>query len=187
MLKKPWSYGRGFFCLLHKHNTIISFILTNLVAMESLNTADGYNLLNSSRALFNKLLEDYKFFADDALSASKALNYTATAWHLTDWVYHEYESSTCGNLGTMRDAFFSLCPELRVMHDLATGLKHYTVSRPKSNMSGNHMAGVFARQFARQFDVTRLVIDFADGSSEDIESIFEKVMSFWKQYFDGKK
>jgi hypothetical protein len=145
------------------------------------------NLLASSEAMFHKLLEDYDLFNNDSLSASKALNFAATAWHLTDWVYPEFENAAYANLGAMREAFFASCKELRIMHDLATGLKHFTVSRPKSDMSGSHMhEGPFGKQFSKQFDVSYLAIDFANGDSEAINSIFDKVLAFWKAYFQDK-
>ena len=148
---------------------------------------NGFNLLVSSKDLYNKLLSDGDLFSEDGLSTFKALNVATTAWHLTDWVYNEFENNSFNNIGAMRESFYLSCPQLRIMHDLATGFKHFTTSHPKSDMSGNHLhEGEFSSEFSFEFDVSCLMIDFDNGDSEILDLIFEKVIAFWTQYFENK-
>jgi hypothetical protein len=141
-------------------------------------------LLKSSEDLFLKLIEDHKAFQNDPLSTYKVVDCAMSAWHLTDWVYKERESVNYPDLGSMRTAFSLQCNDLNVMHDLITGGKHLTVSRPKSDVSGTHLhEGVFSMEFSLEFDVSILYVDFKDGSSEPIIKILERVVSFWSSYF----
>lgn len=89
------------------------------------------NILTSSKNLFQKLLSDYSTFNNDPLNAYKALDCATSAWHLTDWVFHEYEQQNFTDIGKMREAFIKNCDDLKIMHDITTGTKHFTVSRPK--------------------------------------------------------
>ncbi|MDO1447412.1 hypothetical protein Q0590_14180 [Rhodocytophaga aerolata] len=144
-------------------------------------------LLTSSRDLYQKLLQDYADFNNDPLSAYKALDCAAVAWHLTDWVFHEYEKLAFPNVGSMREEFYKSCDDLKTMHDLATGLKHFTISNPKSNMSGSHLhQGGFSRAFSFGFNVSRLEIQYSDKASEPIDLLLERVVNFWSDYFSDK-
>lgn len=147
----------------------------------------NFNFLTSSKELFQKLLSDYHEFLNDPLNAFKALDWASSAWHLTDWVFNEYEQQNFTNIGTMRDAFIQSCEELKIMHDITTGSKHFTVSRPKSDMSGTHLhEGPFSREFSLEFEVPCLMVDFKNKDSEPIDIILEKVVDFWSLYFESK-
>ena len=44
--------------------------------------------IDSSKKLFNKLLEEYADFDKDHLNPRFAMNCVTNSWHLTDWTYH---------------------------------------------------------------------------------------------------
>lgn len=148
----------------------------------------NYNLLNSSADLFQKLLSDFDIFKVEFASAYKALDCALSAWHLTDWVFIEYEQATHGSIGIMRDAFIANCPSLKVMHDIATGAKHLTVSRPKSDMAQNHISfeDWYPPVYTATYGNDWLLIDFKDGRIETMYGLLVEVVDFWKFYFEAK-
>lgn len=142
-------------------------------------------LITSASNLFEKLSQDYSEFKQNKYSAFKALDVALAGWHLTDWVYNEYERSKySGDIGKMREEFYKTCPELRTMHDLATGYKHMTISHPKDK----HLTDSNAQWLdlvGRNGDPDGLKIT-REGVDVELDVLFEKVVDFWLYYFQEK-
>jgi hypothetical protein len=70
-------------------------------------------------------LEDYNDFKKDTSSSRIALNCAMTAWHLTDWIYHEFGfESSFKNIYDFQEVVKRDCESLVVMHDITSGSKH---------------------------------------------------------------
>ena len=136
--------------------------------------------------LFNMLKEDFEDFKKDPLSSKKALHCILTGWHLIDWNFIVYESENFKNLETFRKSLYPKCPNLKIMHDITTRLKHFKVSTPKSNAKDSevHM-GSYSADYSLAYDVSCLKILHND-QWECIEPIINEVIIFWEKYFNHK-
>ena len=72
--------------------------------MAATNQSPNYNLLNSSKELFRKLLSDFEAFKGEPYSTYKAMDCAVTSWHLIDWVWQEYEP--LDTLESLRNRFY---------------------------------------------------------------------------------
>jgi hypothetical protein len=162
------------------------------------------NLLQSSEQLFEKLRYDFAEYEADQSSPFKAINFALTAWHLTDWVYHEYEKSSPRNalatsnftkgkqgIEAMRETFFLECESLKTMHDIATGYKHMTISAPRHRSVLSSNASTVAltasiKDIGLDVEVPPLMIEFTQKSPMLLRDIFQEVLDFWLYYFESK-
>jgi hypothetical protein len=140
-----------------------------------------------STDFFQKLVDDYREFKLDTTSSRKAINCAMTAWHLTDWVFNEFNSSISTNfnsLGLFIAEVKRLCPSLQIMHDITNGSKHHTLTRhnPQINDSNLH-TGTFDETFDQTFDISSLVIEMNDGSIKYFEDEIKQAIDFWISYF----
>lgn len=142
--------------------------------------------IKTSGVFFIKLLEDYGEFKSDYTSSRKALNCAMTAWHLSDWVYHEYnykEKEEFTHFPSFQKYLKELCPSLQIMHDLTNGTKHYHLARHKPSVEDTELHhGGFSSDFSNDFDVSGLEISMKDGSRLFFEDEMETVIEFWKKY-----
>jgi len=149
-----------------------------------------YSLLTSPEDLFQKVQSDFTEFSQNIGSTYKAMDCAVGAWHLTDWVFEHYEKSAYGSagIGNMRGHFITQCPDLATMHDIATGSKHFTVSRPKSNMTNNQiqLEDRVAPTVAETVGADWLIIKFENGDEEPMYSLLNRVICFWKSYFEAR-
>jgi hypothetical protein len=138
---------------------------------------------------FNKLLEDYNEFLSDEISSRIALNCAMTAWHLTDWIYNEFNNMFHNQFPTLplfQQDIKRQCPSLQIMHDLANGSKHYLLTRHQPIVKETNLhEGPFSREFSREFDTTTLEMELNDGTKIYFEDEIEKVINFWRQYFQS--
>ncbi len=133
--------------------------------------------------LLAMLKEDYEEFKKDYLSERKALHCILTGWHLTDWLYENYGKKHFKGIGSFRESLYPECPELKLLHDLTTRMKHFTVGRPKvdvKNTSAHN--GAFSSSFSPSFNISCLKISY-DNKEESINQILERVLKFWDDYF----
>jgi hypothetical protein len=74
------------------------------------------------------------------------------------------------------------------MHDIVTGAKHFTVSRPKSDMSGSSLdwQDVYADTYRDSYGVEMLMVEFASGDSHAMLALLGEVLTFWVAYFSIK-
>ena len=142
--------------------------------------------IKTSKDFFNKLLTDYDEFSSNTTSSRVALNCAMTAWHLTEWIYSEFNQSLCNHFTTLalyQQDLKRQCTSLQIMHDLANGTKHYllTKHRPIVKETNLHQ-GTFDRTFDRTFDTSTLKIELNDGTKIYFEDEIKKAINFWKQY-----
>ena len=109
-----------------------------------------------------------------------------SAWHLTDWVFEEYKHKHgFEDLGLFRSSLNS--HSLSLMHDIANGSKHLSLSRPKTEItdSGLHEGDFAFEDFAREdFDVSRLELKMRNGEVVDFYGEIEECVSFWSEYLN---
>ncbi|MEE4259953.1 MAG: hypothetical protein V2I62_09345 [Bacteroidales bacterium] len=145
----------------------------------------SFNIKNT-RDLYNKLNEDYKEYSDDRLSSRKALNFAFTAWHLSDWIYNEFNNKLkvdYNNLYSFQSNLKKLCPSLQFMHDLTNGTKHYTLTKHNPRIKDTNLhIGDFNDDFNRDFDISMMVIKLEDGTRVCFEDEIKIVMNFWTKY-----
>jgi hypothetical protein len=142
---------------------------------------------DSSDKKLRSLMDAFLEFRKGEPSTSTALFLASEAWHLIDWVYHEFNSiHGFHTLEQFRDYLYPGCPSLKIMHDIATASKHLTVSRPKSNItSTKRHEGTYSSIYYdnKYYDTTRLEIHSVEGDLLDFDMEIEKVINFWKSYF----
>lgn len=147
--------------------------------------------IQTSEDLFNKLLEDYDEFKLNYLSSRIALNCAFTSWHLAEWIYYENIDSLktkYSNLNAYTYVKKQICPSLQIMHDLANGTKHYSLTKhvPKVIDSNIHHGTFNNEDFNEDFNNSYLFVLFEDGSKYNFLNELEKVVNFWEEYFKKK-
>lgn len=138
---------------------------------------------------FKKLQEDYIEFCKDKTSSRVALNCAMTAWHLTEWIYNEYNSQLIHSFQKLSDfqSFIKVqCPSLQIMHDIANGTKHYRLTRHNPIIKNTNLhQGEFSNDFNRDFDISTLDIELNNGKMIFFEDEIEISISFWAQYLQS--
>lgn len=146
----------------------------------------SFNIENSAD-LFSKLKQEYSELINDQTSSRYALNCAMTAWHLTEWVYHEYNyKSKFPKLGDFQESLKLKCDSLQIMHDISNGSKHYKLSRhmPKVSDTTVH-EGTFDHTFDFTFDTSRLEITMDDGRTLIFTIEIENVINFWDDFLNN--
>jgi hypothetical protein len=145
--------------------------------------------IKTSKNFYEKLLIDHDEFSKDKTSSRNALNCAMTAWHLTEWVYNEFNqilNSQFSSLSLFQQDLKHKCPALQIMHDLANGTKHYHLTKHRPIVSKTNLhAGSFDSSFDRSFDISTLEIELKDGSKIYFEDEIETAIIFWKHYFQS--
>jgi hypothetical protein len=141
----------------------------------------------TARDFYNKLLEDYAAFNEDPTSSRLAINCAMTAWHLSDWIYYDYQSTLITLFPKIRlyQEFLSIqhCTDLEIMRCITNGSKHCAPHNGKQMVQGTGIhKGVFAKQFSRQHDISYLKVMLVDGSEARFEDVLERVIAFWRTY-----
>lgn len=125
--------------------------------------------IKTSKDFLVKLQEDYSEFCFDKTSSRIALNCALTAWHLTEWIYNEYNSllkTQYPSLNNFQQDIKKLCPSLQIMHDIANGTKHYLLVRHQPIIDDTSLHhGTFNIDFNRDFDISTLDIELKNGST----------------------
>jgi len=143
--------------------------------------------IKTSKDFFKKLLEDHKEFCSDKTSSRTALNCAMTAWHLSEWIYNEFNSQFPNEtLSSFQDSIKKKCPSLQIMHDLANGTKHYLLTRHKPLIKDTRLhKGAYSNAFSRAFDISTLDIEKNDGTKIYFEDEIENVILFWKEFLQS--
>ena len=140
--------------------------------------------IRNSEDFFRKLNEDYKDYKNNPNSARLALNCAMTSWHLSEWIYHEFEMNKSYKKVKLYQAHVKkLCPSLQIMHDISNGSKHYKLDyhKPKVAKTDKHK-GTFDNTFDFSFDRTMLQIIMLDGTVLVFDIELEKTILFWADY-----
>jgi hypothetical protein len=122
-------------------------------------------------------------------TARQAFNLASSLWHVIEWIRQDERHPSYGpQLKDVQDHFLSGCPDLAVMHDVATSGKHYTVSKPKSAMDtiGGEMDGavlVFGPGGPMSEHTAEFIVTMDDGSERPLREIFGRCMEYWDAYF----
>ncbi|OCB73838.1 hypothetical protein B0A79_24070 [Flavobacterium piscis] len=142
---------------------------------------------DSSEKKLKQLIVLYDKFMEDPDSSEKALQIATEAWHLTDWVHKEFQTThNIDILGDFRETLYPYCNSLKIMHDLANSSKHGDTSRPKAGIQSAYLyEGDFdPSDFSmEEFEVSRLEIILTDNSKLYFDEEITKVVDFWKDYF----
>jgi hypothetical protein len=142
--------------------------------------------LRNSADMLGKLKFDAAEYLADNESSYKALNYAMTAWHLSEWVYHEFKASEFNTLSKFQEALKLKCPEIQIAHDISNGSKHYKLNRHYSQtLSTKYHRGFFSSDFYSKdfFDVSGLVVEMRSGEQHYFTEIVMSIRDFWLEYF----
>jgi hypothetical protein len=135
---------------------------------------------------------------DIAACQYHAFNCAVTAWHATDWLWHDISSSnvsieliynnikpTPKNIADFQRYIQSDCPSLRLCHQIANGSKHCLLERnPDSSISANISGG-------EGYEYGNPIIDdgetryMADKVFYDALFWFEKFIQKWNIFPDA--
>lgn len=140
---------------------------------------------DSSEKKLKELIHLYNDYIKDDTSSTRALHIASEAWHMTEWVFNEFQPiHNHETLGDFRESLYPMCNSLKIMHDLAISSKHGNVKSPKAQIkeTKKHL-GVFTSQFSKEFDVTRLQIILENGDIVYFEDEIRNAVDFWKHYF----
>lgn len=145
----------------------------------------GFNI-RTSLDFFKKLLEDYNDFCNDKTSSRFAMNCSLTAWHLSEWIYNEFNnllSNQFTDLSAFQQDLKNQCSSLQIMHDIANGTKHFKLTKHNPIINDTKLyIGGFSRDFSRDFDVSSLNIILKDGNKIYFEDEIEIAIEFWRTY-----
>lgn len=118
-----------------------------------------------------------------------AFNLAVSLWHIHEWVVVQKNSNADKKLleerlREYRARVLSKCPELGILHDLATAHKHAVVSRPLGNIatSESEITSVHFSFFGQQpvsehGSDMRITLD--DGSIKTLDEIFGAAFNYW--------
>ncbi len=142
--------------------------------------------------LLKKLHEEYQEFLNNPVSSRHAVNCAVTAWHLIEWVWasHKQKMMTLSQ-SIKKEADFKQyislrCPEIETMQAIANGTKHFKVDKRSggSNVKAARIhRGGFSQEFSREFDISLLEIELADGSTLVFDDTIKTVVEFWDSFF----
>lgn len=142
--------------------------------------------IKTSKDFFEKLKDDHQEFCKDKTSSRVALNCALASWHLSEWVYNEFNSKLVSDFPSLVDFqryIKERCPSLQIMHDIANGTKHYLLSRHRPIIKETNLhQGEFSSDFSRDFNISTLNIDLNDGTKKYFEDEIEQSILFWSSY-----
>jgi hypothetical protein len=148
----------------------------------------SFDIKNSQDKLNNLLLK-YNEYLENDISTSKAVELSVDSWHLVDWVFEEFIRPNSNlTLENFREILYPKCPSLKLMHDIANGSKHSKLTRPKASIKLTRVHdGDFSNDdfCSEDFDTSRLEIELEDGTILFFPDVIEKVIAFWKSYFQS--
>lgn len=125
-------------------------------------------------------------------SARSAFNLATSLWHLQEWVVVQMNPDVSkkeleSEKSKLMQALLQQCPELGVLHDIATASKHGMVSRPKGDVAASS-AEITAVHFcfAESQPVTEhaaeMLIELKDGSVKKLEQVLGAAFNYWNHY-----
>jgi hypothetical protein len=145
--------------------------------------------IKNSKDFFAKLLTEYEEFRQDTTVSRTALNCSMTAWHLIEWVYHEFDYKTSGQFNKLfqfQEHLKIQCPSLQIMQELTNGTKHCLLTRNNSVVKDTKLhQGPYSREYSREYDVSTLEIELNDGTKKYFEDEIELAVTFWKSYMQA--
>jgi len=140
-----------------------------------------------------RLKRQYELVRINSTDPDKALDFCLTAWSLADWLFYEKVSQgmiliQSQNHGpekrVFREPLFLQCPDLRIMHDIANGTKHFELTSPKTNVSSIEVKehAAFNKGFSFGFNRPGIKITFDTGEQHILNIIIKNVWKFWNSH-----
>lgn len=148
--------------------------------------------------LFERLKRQKERLDTNRADEDHAFDFCLTAWSLADWDFYFKNPDLVGKKENQaardrkhryREEIFQLCEGLIIMHDIANGIKHFSLSKPKSNIDAVEFHdGGFDYTFDSTFEKSHIRIKFDDGEWLDLIEIADTVFHFWGEFLNkGKK
>lgn len=142
--------------------------------------------IKNSKDFLDKLKKDFKDYLGSDNSSRLAINCAMTSWHLTEWIYHEYNF----NKKFKKDKYYKnhikeLCPSLQIMHDISNGSKHYKLKIHKPIIQATEKKeGPFDNTFDFTFERTMLRIFLPNNKVVIFDDELKKTIKFWENYLN---
>jgi hypothetical protein len=132
-----------------------------------------------------------------------ALNFSLAAWHLADRVFNYPDTKNTlkekgiEDWGAFQTRIFSLCPELRICHDLANSFKHYNDNRntaktvksaaqvSEGGNAKNNGVPIFIN--SGNNSSVELIVELTDGTKLNFMDIAGAVIAFWQKELESLK
>ena|SRR5690349_14129047 len=143
--------------------------------------------IKTGKDLFLKLGREHKRLLEDLWSSDHAINFSITAHHLfKDWLKRELPSEEYITLEDELKA--KLGVEIEIIRDVCDGSKHLQLDRPphKQVQRSDVQQGAFPKGFDRSFDIGGLQLTLHDGSKVYFDNVADKVLEFWRSYFNDR-
>lgn len=125
-------------------------------------------------------------------SARSAFNLATSLWHLQEWVVVQMNPDASkkaleSEKSKLMQALLQQCPELGVLHDIATASKHAMVSSPKGDVAASSAEITAVHlSFAGSQPVTEheaeMLIELKDGSVKKLEQVLGTAFNYWNHY-----
>lgn len=142
--------------------------------------------IRTAKELYLKLAREHERIMTDLWSSDHAINFSITAHHLyKDWLKRELTEVDYLKLKAQVEAALTI--ENGIIRDVCDGTKHLYIDRPPHVQVSNSgmKQGAFSKAFSRAFDIGGLFLILHDGSKVYFDNVADKVLSFWKDYFDN--
>lgn len=142
--------------------------------------------IKTAKDLYLKLVREHERIMADLWASDHAINFSITAHHLyKDWLKRELSDLDYLKLKGQIESALPI--EIGIIRDVCDGTKHLHLSKPPHvQVSDSGMRqGAFSKAFSRAFDIGGLYLSLHDGSKLYFDNVADKVLSFWKDYFEG--
>lgn len=142
---------------------------------------------SNSKDFFDNMILEYEEYLEDDTSSRKAETIALSSWHIIEWILIEYgDVLGFSDVGKYRESLYPKCIGLKTMHDIANSLKHGKLVRPKASIKeSRYKGGSFSSAFSNSFDISRLEIEYENGTTVLFTVEIQKVIEFWKSYFEN--
>ncbi|MCP4878176.1 MAG: hypothetical protein GY896_22200 [Gammaproteobacteria bacterium] len=148
----------------------------------------SFNIKNSAD-LFSEFCLNVEEYRKDPMSSGKAVICAILAWHVVDWIFHEYRNVLVKFTSKTQFQNFvkKECPSLHYMQDIANGSKHRVFLKsykPIVKDTEKHQ-GAFSSGFSGGFDVSSLRIYLGESSFVYFDEELEKVEAYITALFSN--
>lgn len=127
-------------------------------------------------------------------AAKEAFNICTSIHHLLDWIQSDVTiNKTNLQINDIREYFYALCPNLRIIADISNYSKHCVLtSKRKSTATSStaHIQGMkfyFTRLGPFSDHPARYEIELIDGSKVELFLILNEVIDFWDNFFKSNQ
>lgn len=146
----------------------------------------------SPRDMYEKMMEEFDDFQQDPSSIRHAINFTLTAYHLSEWVWKSYlkedaelREKISKNINMDQKFYLHLqseCAEIEIIRELANNIKHFYTKQEADRKVGKPVgrltfdtAEVKWEDLHVQWGYDGLVIITSDNKGISVLDVFAKV------------